>query len=85
MTSESKSMGDMPSDEVALAQLSTAVAGIRSQVARVIVGQQDVIEQLLVAMLAGGHCLLVGVPGLAKTLMIGSELNAIELERDRLR
>ena len=47
--------------------LQKAFAKIRSQIAQVIVGQDKTIEQLLIAMLAGGHCLLEGVPGLAKT------------------
>ena len=43
---------------------------ITEQVSRVIVGQQDVVRQLLIALFGQGHCLLVGVPGLAKTLMV---------------
>ncbi len=58
MTSQSKSTENLSSDEAALVQLSAALAGIRTQLERVIVGQQDVIEQLLVAMLAGGTVFL---------------------------
>ncbi len=46
--------------------------------------QDAVIEQLLVALLAGGHCLLIGVPGLAKTLMISSLAKSLELEFSRI-
>ena len=46
----------------------TSFQKIHTEMAKVIVGQQEVIEELLVAMFARGHCLLVGVPGLAKTL-----------------
>ena len=49
-----------------------------------IVGQQQVIEELLVAMFARGHCLLVGVPGLAKTLMIRTLADALSLEFRRI-
>ncbi|MCA9191473.1 MAG: AAA family ATPase [Planctomycetales bacterium] len=57
---------------------------IRSAVAQAIVGQATVIEQLLIAILSGGHCLLVGVPGLAKTLMISSLARAIDLRFSRI-
>ena len=53
-------------------RLVDACQKIREQVGRIIVGQDDVIEQLLIAILARGHCLLEGVPGLAKTLMVRS-------------
>ena len=49
-----------------------------------IVGQQQVIEELLVAMFARGHCLLVGVPGLAKTLMVRTLADALSLEFSRI-
>ncbi|HXT47507.1 MAG TPA: AAA family ATPase, partial [Gemmatimonadaceae bacterium] len=52
--------------------LLAAAARLRSEVAKRIVGQERVVEEVLMAMLAGGHALLVGVPGLAKTLMIRS-------------
>ena len=43
---------------------------LRAELAKRIVGQEDVIEQVFIAMAAGGHCLLEGVPGLAKTLLV---------------
>ena len=51
-------------------RLNEAYQRVTGELAKVIVGQQQVIEELLMAMFARGHCLLVGVPGLAKTLMI---------------
>ncbi len=71
-------------DQVALQQLSESVQSIRAELAKIIVGQDDVIEQLLIALLAGGHCLLVGVPGLAKTLMISSLAKSIALDFHRI-
>ena len=57
-------------DEEMARELVDAYERIKDQVHQVIVGQDAVLEQLLIAMLARGHCLLEGVPGLAKTLMI---------------
>ncbi len=71
-------------DEAALHKLSQSLASIRTELAKIIVGQEDVIEQLLIALLAGGHCLLVGVPGLAKTLMISSLAKSIALDFQRI-
>jgi MoxR-like ATPase len=51
-------------------RLQSAYTQLRRELGQVIVGQDRVIEQLVIAVLAGGHCLLVGVPGLAKTLMV---------------
>ena len=60
-------------------RLVDACQKIREQVGRIIVGQDDVIEQLLIAILARGHCLLEGVPGLAKTLMVRSLADTMNL------
>ena len=65
----------------ALAQI---VAAVRTEVARRVVGQGEVVEQILIAMAAGGHALLVGVPGLAKTLMIRSVADAMHLTFRRI-
>ena len=71
-------------DEKMAKQLVEAYEKIREQVHQVIVGQDKVLEQLLIAMLARGHCLLEGVPGLAKTLMIRSLSQAIDLSFRRI-
>ena len=65
-------------------RLVEACQKIRQQVGRIIVGQDDVIEQLLIAILARGHCLLEGVPGLAKTLMVRSLADAMNLTFHRI-
>ncbi len=71
-------------DVQAVAELNEAYRLITQQLGRVIVGQQQVIEELLVAMFARGHCLLVGVPGLAKTLLIRTLAGALSLEFRRI-
>lgn len=59
------------SNDVAAAdRLHAAYKELRTEVAKVIVGQDQIVEQLLIALFSRGHCLLVGVPGLAKTLLI---------------
>jgi MoxR-like ATPase len=72
------------SDTEAVAGLKTSFETIRKEVARVIVGQEEVIEHILIAMLARGHCLLVGVPGLAKTLLIKTLANVLDLKFSRI-
>ncbi|MFH1549936.1 MAG: MoxR family ATPase [Planctomycetota bacterium] len=57
---------------------------LRAELAKRIVGQDAVIEQLLISIFAGGHCLLEGVPGLAKTLMVSSLAEALSLEFKRI-
>jgi MoxR-like ATPase len=71
-------------DVTALKQLSQSLSSIRQELGRVIVGQQSVIDQLLITLLAGGHALLVGVPGLAKTLLISSLAKVLELQFSRI-
>jgi MoxR-like ATPase len=63
-----------------LAQLTT----LRQAIAQTIVGQEAVVEQLLIALLAGGHCLLEGVPGLGKTLLVRSLGQALDLQFRRV-
>jgi MoxR-like ATPase len=75
----------IPDDDVqAVEQLNAAYRQITEQLGRVIVGQQQVLEELLVAVFARGHCLLVGVPGLAKTLMIRTLADALSLRFHRI-
>jgi MoxR-like ATPase len=65
-------------------ELHEAHEHITTELSKVIVGQQLVIEELLIALFARGHCLLVGVPGLAKTLMIRTVASALSLEFNRV-
>ncbi|RLD16968.1 AAA family ATPase [candidate division KSB1 bacterium] len=69
-------------------QLAEAVAKsfetIRKELSQIIVGQDEIIEQLLVALFARGHCLLVGVPGLAKTLLIRTLGQILDLRFSRI-
>ncbi len=65
-------------------ELHEAYQHISQELGKVIVGQQQVIEELLIALFARGHCLLVGVPGLAKTLMIRTVASALSLEFNRI-
>ncbi|MEO6331294.1 MAG: hypothetical protein ABIV11_02560, partial [Gemmatimonadaceae bacterium] len=59
-------------DDTRREKLLGGIAALRAEVAKSIVGQEEVLDEILMAVLAGGHALLVGVPGLAKTLMIRS-------------
>ena len=68
----------------ALAQLKAAFAAVRRELEKVIVGQEQVIEQLIIAIFAQGHCLLEGVPGLAKTLMVSTLARSLKLKFSRI-
>jgi MoxR-like ATPase len=70
--------------ESALTERLAALTALREAIAHAVVGQHTVIEQLLVGLLAGGHCLLEGVPGLGKTLLIRSLGQALELDFHRI-
>ncbi len=67
-----------------LARLLEGREKLTAELARVIVGQEDVIEQLLLALLAGGHCLITGAPGLAKTLLVKSIARIFDLDFQRI-
>ncbi|QNN20721.1 MoxR family ATPase [Planctomycetales bacterium ZRK34] len=72
-------------DDAARAQLLVdAYEKLTDQMGKIIVGQNDVIEHLLIAVLAKGHCLLEGVPGLAKTLMVSTLAQAMDLSFRRI-
>ncbi|NWF90851.1 MAG: MoxR family ATPase [Ignavibacteriaceae bacterium] len=72
-------------NDVELVQkLTESIKKIKNEVAKVIVGQNDIIDQLLVALFCKGHCLLVGVPGLAKTLLIKTLAEVIDLKFNRI-
>ncbi|MFO0913171.1 MAG: AAA family ATPase [Pirellulales bacterium] len=64
--------------------IERSVAAIREQVHRAIIGQETVIDQLLITLLAGGHALVVGVPGLAKTMVIQALARTVSLEFRRI-
>lgn len=72
------------SDPAAVGVLQDAYRRLRTEVAKVIVGQDEIIEGLVIAMLARGHVLLVGVPGLAKTLLIKTLSDAVDLDFSRI-
>jgi MoxR-like ATPase len=71
-------------DAQALESLARTRRALGEQIARKVVGQREVIDQLLVCLFAGGHASLVGVPGLAKTLLISSLAEAMDLEFSRI-
>ncbi len=77
-------MTDNKGDLQAVEQLKVAHNSIKNEIAKVIIGQDQVIEQLLIALLSSGHCLLVGVPGLAKTLLISTLANILDLKFNRI-
>ncbi len=68
----------------AVERLIAGRAKIEDELAKVIVGQKDVIEQLLIALFAGGHCLITGAPGLAKTLLVKSIAQVFHLKFQRI-
>ena len=71
-------------DVEAIRRLREAFQDIRRHLARVIVGQDQVIEELLIALFSRGHCILEGVPGLAKTLMISTLSKTLSLAFSRI-
>jgi len=72
------------SDEQTVEQIKAGRARIQAELSKVIVGQKDVIEQLLIALFSGGHCLITGAPGLAKTLLVKSIAQIFHLKFQRV-
>ncbi|MCS6899832.1 MAG: AAA family ATPase [Myxococcales bacterium] len=77
-------MTQVLTDAEQLDQLAEAAGRIRAAVSRTVVGQEQVIDAMLVALFARGHALLVGVPGLAKTLLVSSLAQALDLTFGRV-
>ena len=75
---------DSTSGSEAIARLGEARQRIQEQLSQIIVGQQKVIEELLISLFSRGHCLLEGVPGLAKTLMISTLARTLNLSFSRI-
>lgn len=72
-------------DDVKLVELlDQKVKQLKSEISKVIIGQNEIIDQLLIALLSRGHCLLVGVPGLAKTLLIKTLAEVMDLKFSRI-
>ena len=71
-------------DDKVIARLASAVDTIREQLSQVIVGQDAVIDQLMISLFSRGHCLLEGVPGLAKTLLISTLARSLNLSFSRI-
>jgi len=65
-------------------RLSDSIIKIKTEISKVIIGQEQIINDLLVSLLARGHCLLVGVPGLAKTLLIKTVSEVLDLSFNRI-
>jgi MoxR-like ATPase len=71
-------------DLEAIARLGAARNKLKQEIARVIIGQEHIVDDLLTAIFSRGHCLMIGVPGLAKTLMVRTIAQAIDLEFNRI-
>src|SRR5438128_12681203 len=74
----------LPEEAQAVADLAAAYKQLTEQIAKVIVGQDQVVEQLLMALFSRGHCLLGGVPGLAKTLLVSTVSKILHLSFKRI-
>jgi len=71
-------------DLAAIQKMKDAAERIRAEVAKVIVGQEEILNQVLMSMLSRGHCLMIGMPGLAKTLMVRTIADVLDLQFKRI-
>src|SRR5947209_8535122 len=76
--------GASASDLEAIQKLGAARKKLKEEIAKVIIGQEHIVDDLLTALFARGHCLMIGVPGLAKTLMVRTIAQAIDLQFNRI-
>ena len=84
MADAARSEGPSHDDVAAVAELAASYQALRTEIAKVIIGQDDVVEQLLTGLFARGHVLLVGVPGLAKTLLVSTVARILTLSFRRI-
>jgi MoxR-like ATPase len=84
MTDRSFHLTERAAPHASLERVADVVAQLERELAKAIVGQQRVVREILIAFLAGGHCLLRGVPGLAKTLLIKKLAEAVDLKFNRI-
>ena len=73
-----------PTDEQTVTQLIEGHNRIKAELGKTIIGQEDVIEEILISLMAGGHCLITGAPGLAKTLLVKSIADVFDLDFSRV-
>jgi len=79
-----KDKPDSTRDVELVEKLHSKIKNVKSEIAKKIVGQDEIIDQLLISLFARGHCLLVGVPGLAKTLLIKTVAEVMDLKFSRI-
>ena len=77
-------MTELETINAKVCETSAFIPTLKAEIAKVIVGQEEVVEQILIAMLCRGHCLLVGVPGLAKTLLVSTVAQLLHLSFRRI-
>jgi MoxR-like ATPase len=71
-------------DKEAVDGLSSAYKSLKSEIGKVIIGQEDVVQTVLISLFSNGHSLLVGVPGLAKTLLVSTISQVLDLDFKRI-
>ena len=84
MSSENQPMSGAESPEALLERVREASRQLHEQVGKAVVGQQDVIDQVFMSLFCGGHAVLVGVPGLAKTLLVSTIAKTMSLDFNRI-
>ena len=85
MASDSNTSNDSSAQiSETIQRLSKIKSSLETELSKVIVGQNEVIEQILICLFAQGHCLLEGVPGLAKTLLISTLAKTLDLDFSRI-
>ncbi len=71
-------------DTEAVKSLSNSIKSIKKEIGKIIIGQEQIIDELMISLFAKGHCLLIGVPGLAKTLLIKTLARTVDLSYNRI-